>query len=86
MVLQTDLDLIVELFERAPLYRGRNPKMLNITDSGGKHILEHKRKDKYMNREEFRKCMEHLAINYFHNSDKYPIRLKKQYCDLWKCH
>jgi hypothetical protein len=86
MVLQTDLDLINELFERAPRYKGRNPRMLNITDYVGKHILKHKRQEGHMSTKEFQECMEYLAINYFHNSDKYPIRLKKQYGELWKCH
>ena len=85
MVLQTDLDLINELFERAPRYKGRNPRMLNITDYGGKHILEHKRQEGYMSRKEFQECMEHLNINPFFKSNSYPIRLKKQYGELWKC-
>ena len=63
MVLQTDLELIDKLFEEAPRYKGRNPKMLNISDYGGKHILEHKRQEGYMSRNEFQECMEHLNIN-----------------------
>ena len=39
-----------------------------------------------MGRQEFEDCMEHLNINTFKNSDYYPIRLKKEYADLWKCH
>ena len=86
MVLQSDLDLIDKLFERAPRYRGRNPRMLNITDYGGKHILQHKRQGGYMSRKEFQECMKHLNIPPFFKSNSYPIRLKKQYSDLWKCH
>ena len=40
----------------------------------------------HMGRQEFEDCMEHLNINTFKNSDYYPIRLKKEYADLWKCH
>ena len=86
MVLQTVLNLIDELFQPAPRYEGRNPKMLNITDYGGKHILEHHRNEGYMSREEFQECMKHLNIKTFKNSNSYPIRLKKQYGELWKCH
>ena len=86
MVLQTDLEWIDEFFEPAPRYRGRNPKLQNIKDSSGKHILEYKRKEGYMSKNEFQECMEYLNINYFKNTNKYPIRLKKQYGELWKCH
>ena len=67
-------------------YKGRNPKMLNITDYDGKYILEHHRKEGYMSKEEFQECMEHLNIETFKSSNIYPTRLKKQYCELWKCH
>ena len=85
MVKPTDLELIYEFFEFAPRYRGRNPKKFNITSYVGKHILEHHRAEGYMGRQEFEDCMEHININTFKNSDYYPIRLKKEYADLWKC-
>ena len=78
--------LIYDFFEFAPSYRGRNPEKFNITSYAGKHILEHHRAEGYMGRQEFEDCMEHLNINTFNNSDYYPIRLKKEYADLWKCH
>lgn len=85
MVLQTDLDLCVKFFEPAPRYRGRNPRIANIYDSRGKHILEHHRAERYMSREEFRECMEAMNIQPYKNTYTYPIRLRKQYGELWKC-
>ena len=81
MVKPTDIELIYEFFEFAPRHRGRNPEKFNITSYVGKHILEHHRADIWVE-----DCMEHLNINTFKNSDYYPIRLKKEYADLWKCH
>ena len=85
MVKTTDIEWIAKFFEPAPRYRGRNPKKANITAYRGKHILEHHRAERYMSAEEFEECMEHLGINVFRNTGYYPIRLRPQYGDLWRC-
>jgi hypothetical protein len=85
MVLQTDLDLCEKFFEPAPRYRGRNPKKANIGSYKGKHILEHHRTERYMSEQEFIECMEALNITPYRNTSTYPIRLRKQYGELWKC-
>ena len=80
MVLETDIALIEKLFEPAPRYRGRNPKLQNIFTYRGKHILENLREERYMKGEEFDDCMKYLSISPFKNTkDIYPIRLKKTY-------
>ena len=85
MVLDTDLELCEKFFEPAPRYRGRKPQLANIFDYRGKHILERHREDRYMSREEFREIMEHLGIEPYKGTWTYPIRLKKEYGELWKC-
>ena len=85
VVKQSDLDWIEKFFEPAPRYRGRNPKAMNITAYRGKHILEHHRAERYMSSEEFERCMEHLGINVFRGTGYYPIRLRKEYGELWRC-
>jgi|TARA_R110000787_G_scaffold159032_1_gene272835 hypothetical protein len=85
VVKQSDLDWIEKFFEPAPRYRGRRPQMANITAYRGKHILEHHRAERYMSSEEFVRCMVHLGINVFRGTGYYPIRLRKQYGELWKC-
>ena len=85
MVLQTDIALIETFFEPAPRYRGHRPHMANISAYTGKHILEHHRHEKYMTTQEFVECMDHLNIQPFQGTRTYPIRLRKQYGELWKC-
>ena len=85
MVEQSDIDLINKFFRKAPKYSGYNPKMDNITDYAGKHILENHRVHGYMDRKVFQKCMTALHISPFPKTFTYPIRLKKEYGELWKC-
>ncbi len=85
MVLQTDIALCEKFFQPAPRYNGRKPEMANIYDYRGKHILEHHRPEGYMDRKEFREIMDAMGIKPYKNTWTYPIRLRKEYGELWKC-
>ena len=63
---KTDLLFVNMYFEPAPMYRGKNPRLSNMTDSLGKHILEHY-KNRYMEKADFQKLMNHYNIHAFKN-------------------
>ena len=80
----TNYLLFDKLFERVERkYKGRNPKIQNISDSGGKHIMEKQMKHGFMKKEDFIDLMDSLDIKQYKNSNMYPIRLRKEFRNLW---
>jgi len=86
--LSDDAKLCFELFESCLRYKGKNPEKCNIKSYAGKHIIERNRRIREpCDEKDFIKLMDILGVQPFRSkvgAFVYPIRLKKEYKNLWK--
>ena len=78
-----DIDIVHEIFGPSTRrYRGRNPRLRNITDYAGKHYMERYR-GQYMSTDEFQGLMKVMSIEPFRNTNEYPLRVRTPYYFEW---